>query len=95
MLASLKPRGLFEGVCAPGIATAHFCDPPLPPLDSPTTSPKPCSKSNTEVYVLAFCVLVSHHQISLCCLGKENSKGLTMWHMKHIHVADVSTPAAF
>ena len=29
-----------------------------------------------------------------CGLGREISNTLTMWHMKHIHVADVPTPAA-
>jgi hypothetical protein len=46
-------RGFFEGVCAPSNATAHFSDPPPPPLDSPTTLSKPCSRSDTEVYIRA------------------------------------------
>ena len=53
-----------------------------------------CSKSNTGVYIRAFRFLLPHQPIGLCSYGREISKILTMWHMKHSHVADVSTPAA-
>jgi hypothetical protein len=85
--------GFFEGACAPGKATAYSRDPP-PPLHSPTALSKPCSYSDTEVYVRAFCFVVSHQQSGLCGLGKEIFRRMTMWHMNHVHVADVSTPAA-
>jgi hypothetical protein len=37
--------GFFEGVCTPSNATAHFRDPPPPPIDS---------RIDSERYVLAF-----------------------------------------
>jgi hypothetical protein len=52
-------RRFFEVVCAPSTMTAHLHDPP-PPLHSPTALSKPCSHSDTEGYVRAFCFLVSH-----------------------------------
>ena len=86
--------GFFKGVCTPSNATANSCDPPLPPLDSPTALLQPCSKSNMGVYIRAFYFLVSHQPIGECGLGREISKRLTMWHMNHGHVADASTLAA-
>ena len=38
--------------------------------------------------------LESHRPIGLCGLDREIPKILTMWHMKHSHVADVSIPGA-
>jgi hypothetical protein len=80
-------RGFFEGVCAPGNASAYFrdppppcysrmvrvgvhthqrdrlfCDPPLP-LDSRIALFQRCGKSNTEVYIRAFYLLVFHQSI--------------------------------
>ena len=38
--------------------------------------------------------LASQQPIGLCCVGRVICKILAMWHMKHNHVADVSTLAA-
>jgi hypothetical protein len=83
----------FEGVCAPSNASAHSYDPPPPPLDSPPALCQRCSKSNMGVYIRAFYFLVPHQPSGECGLQREISKRLTMWHMKHTHVADVSTLA--
>ena len=96
MYASVPENGggFFEGVCTLSNATADLRDPPPPPLDSPTSLCQPCSKSNMGVYTPAFYFLVSHQPIGQCSLRREISKRLTMWHMNHSHVADVSALAA-
>src|SRR5215204_4107137 len=94
MLVSTKPGADFSRGYALPARRPLISAPPPPPLDSPTALFQPCSKSNMEVYTRAFCFLVPHQPIGLCSYGREISKRLTMWHMKLIHVADVSTLAA-
>ena len=94
-LAFLKPAPGFSRACAhpaaqPPISATHL----PPPLDPRTALFQRCSKSNMGVYNRAFYFLVPHQPVGYCGLGREMAKRLAMWHMNHIHVADVSTLAA-
>jgi hypothetical protein len=99
MLVFANPGADFSRWCAhPAARPLIFATHPLLHHNAQTALFQHCSKSNTGVYVRAFRFLVPHQPIGLCSYGREYgreiSKRLTMWHMKHIHVADVSTRAA-
>jgi hypothetical protein len=87
-------RGFCQGRAHPAMQPPIPTTRPPPPLDSPPALFQRCSKSNMGVYTRAFYFFMPHQPIGECSLGREISKRLTMWHMKHIHVADVSTLAA-
>jgi hypothetical protein len=82
-------RGYFEGVCAPCNATAHFSAPHF------LTIRKLLSSSGAAGRIryftserFPFWSLINR---SVSAASREKFTILTMWHMKHIHVADVST----
>jgi hypothetical protein len=89
-------RGFFEVVCAPDHLPHISSDPP-PTVSQFVNCSVPALQQiehGSLLYIRAFRFLVPHQPIGLCSYGREISKILTMWHMKHIHVADVSTLAA-
>jgi hypothetical protein len=48
MLTYETGRGFFEGVCAPGNSTAHFCDPPTPIRESSPLSAVRSTANGTD-----------------------------------------------
>src|SRR5215210_2565683 len=65
-------RGFFEGVCASSTMTVYLCDPPPPPLDSPTAMFQRCSTANMGVLQLSVLLLSASPTNRLMSLGERD-----------------------